>query len=264
MIDTQTAMPAITRRRRPVQWRRAWTALRRLIAHPEETEQVFELIVAIEGRSGDRLYHRFLQHPDGRRLLAERTSLLATLSDLDTLAAMPAGSFGRAYAEFMASERLTADGLVAASRVPVEGRDDDAAPERRWFGDRMRDMHDLWHVLTGYGRDEAGEAANLAFTLGQTRNRGVLVIVLTAALIGPKRAWLGWQRYLYRAWRRGRRAAWLPVARFEELLPRPLESVRRALAIQPALAAHPEGVVVANRADGGTEPGDWVVEEARR
>ena len=30
----------------------------------------------------------------------------------------------------------------------------------------MRDMHDLWHVLTGYGMDEAGEAANLAFSLG--------------------------------------------------------------------------------------------------
>jgi ubiquinone biosynthesis protein COQ4 len=242
-------MPALTRRRRPVQWRRAWTALRRLIAHPEETEQVFELIVAIEGRSGDRLYHRFLKHPDGRRLLAERPSLLATLSDLDALAAMPADSFGRAYAEFMASERLTADGLVAASRAPAESRDDDADPERRWFGDRMRDMHDLWHVLTGYGRDEAGEVANLAFTLGQTRNRGVLMMVLAAALIGPKGEWLGWQRYLYRAWRRGRRAAWLPVVRFEDLLPRPLEIVRGALAIQPALAAHPQGIVVANRSD---------------
>ena len=34
-------------------------------------------------------------------------------------------------------------------------------------------MHDLWHVVTGYGRDELGEACLLAFTYAQNKNRGV-------------------------------------------------------------------------------------------
>jgi hypothetical protein len=31
----------------------------------------------------------------------------------------------------------------------------------RWLFERLDTLHDLWHVLTGYGLDEAGEAANL-------------------------------------------------------------------------------------------------------
>jgi ubiquinone biosynthesis protein COQ4 len=122
---------------------------------------------------------------------------------------------------------------------------------REWFSDRVRDVHDLWHVLTGYGRDEAGEAANLAFTFGQMPLRGIGLILFGIAVQTPldPRGRRPWYRYLHRAWQRGRRAAWLPLARYENLLPRPLEEVRRALAIDPAASVHPEGVIVANGAD---------------
>ena len=39
-------------------------------------------------------------------------------------------------------------------------------------------------------------------------------------------------------------AAWLPVVRYERLLPRPLEEVRRLLHVPAAHVVHPEGVVV--------------------
>ena len=69
---------------------------------------------------------------------------------------------------------IDAQGLVDASEeadrrtgeVPLDA-------DRDWFYARLRDMHDLWHVLTGYGRDLAGEATLLAFTHAQTRNRGI-------------------------------------------------------------------------------------------
>lgn len=122
--------------------------------------------------------------------------------------------------------------------------DDGPDPERRWYFDRMRDMHDLWHVLTGYGRDLAGESANLAFTYGQVRTRGIGAIVLTAAWLGPKSLDLHWQRYLFRAWRRGRGAVALSRVGYEELLDRPLPEVRRELRIQPPEKAHPGGVIV--------------------
>jgi ubiquinone biosynthesis protein COQ4 len=235
-------------RRGRVQWRRAWRAVRRLVADPEQTEQAFEVIAAFEGPSPDRLFARFARHPEGRRLLAERPSLLASLSDRDALAAMPEGSFGRAYLEFMRSAGLSADGLVAASEAPGQARERDN-PDVRWLGDRMRDVHDLWHVLTGYGRDEAGEAANLAFSFAQTRNRGIGLLTLAAAFEGARTDGFAWPRYMYQAWRRGRAATWLPVARYEELLPRPLDLVRIALGIRPAVEAHPDGIVVANRDD---------------
>jgi ubiquinone biosynthesis protein COQ4 len=231
-----------------IEWRRAWRAVRTLMDDPDRTEQAFEVIAALSGRDFERLFQRFLTHPDGRALLAERPSLLETLSDREALRALPEGSFGRAYADFMEAGHLTAQGLVeaeAASEAAVRIKSIDA--ERAWFGNRLRDIHDLWHVLTGYGRDEAGEAANLAFTFAQMPQRGIALILLFI-LTRPHGSRVQWPRYLYRAWKRGRRAAWLPAVVYERLLPLPLETVRSLLAIPPAHEVHPEGIMVASRA----------------
>lgn len=240
------APPAV---RPKVEWGRAWRAMRALIADPDRTEQAFETIAALSGADWERVFQRFATHRDGWTLLADRPALLATLSDLPRLHAMPVGSFGRAYAEFMVAGELTAVGLIEAERVSIAAdRMKDLDPDREWFSDRVRDMHDLWHVLTGYGRDEAGESANLAFTFGQIPLRGVALILFGIALqqAPDPHGRRAWYRYLYRAWRRGRRATWLPLARYEDLLPLPLDDVRRALAVEPAAVVHPEGVIVAN------------------
>ena len=70
---------------------------------------------------------------------------------------------------------------------------------------------------------------------------------MATAIVGPKNLTFRWQRYLYRAWRRGRRAAWLPLASYEKLLPLPLAEVRRQLRIEPASVAHPGGIIVESR-----------------
>src|SRR6185295_1350037 len=142
-----------------------------------------------------------------------------------------------------------AQGLVEAEQQSeMSGRFDGIDTNREWLGDRFRDMHDLWHVLTGYGRDEAGEAANLAFTFAQAPFRGIALILFGIALNLPPEGQtrVAWLRYLYRAWRRGRRSAWLPVVAYERLLAMPLEEARRALRIAPAATVHPEGIIVAN------------------
>jgi ubiquinone biosynthesis protein COQ4 len=249
----QVAQSSVAPPPRRRDWPRAWRALRNLIADPERTDQVFEIVRALSGNAFDRAFERFAATRDGRRLLAERPALLATLSDRAALHAMPVGSFGRAYAEFMEAGSLEAGGLVEAEEMASERFDDELPedPDRQFFGDRLRDMHDLWHVLTGYGRDEAGEAANLAFTLGQVWNFGIAAIVAAGAVIGPKDIALTWPRYLYHAWRRGHRAALLSAAPYEQLLSLPLDDVRRQLNIEPARDAHPNGIVVANR---GQEP----------
>jgi len=238
---------------RPRDWRHAWRALRKLIDDPERTEQVFEIISALSGDAFERAWRRFRAHPDGQRLLRERPSLLATLSDRSALRALPLGSFGRTYAAFMDAAQLDPAGLVEADEVaaqnyaPPESGPVDADVE--FFGARLRDMHDLWHVLTGYGRDEAGEAANLAFTYAQVPNLGIGLIVLAGAVIGPRDLTLYWPRYLHRAWRRGRATSLLSVAPYEELLSLPLAEVRERLAIQPVHVAHPEGILVASRGE---------------
>jgi ubiquinone biosynthesis protein COQ4 len=175
--------------------------------------------------------------------------LLAVLSDRAALRAMPEGSFGRAYAEFMDQAGLDPDGLVEAENASLAAEQrDDSDPHRTFFSNRVRDMHDLWHVLTGYGRDEAGEAANLAFTHAQIPQRGILLILLGIVLRGTPDGItrFAWIRYLRRAWKRGRNSVWLPVAPYEQMLLQPLGEVRRSLGIEPGHAAHPSGVIVFN------------------
>jgi hypothetical protein len=48
--------------------------------------------------------------------------------------------------------------------------------------------------------------------------------------------------YFAQAWRRGRRASWLTLLPYEELLPEPLERVRQLGGIEPAEVAHRGGI----------------------
>jgi len=221
--------PRARRRPRRIRPLEAWRAMRALLADPDDTARVFDIIDALSGRTRDRAFRRFLRTPGAERLLAERPRLLDHLADREALLAMPEGSLGRAYAGFMGREQISADGLVAASAEGGRGPDPDASPEQRWFGERLRDQHDLWHVVTGYGRDLLGEGALLAFTYAQTRNPGIGFIVAVAWWRAGEAPEI--RRLFREAHRRGRRAAWLPAQAWEELLPRPLEEVRRELGV---------------------------------
>jgi ubiquinone biosynthesis protein COQ4 len=222
------------------------------------TDLAFEVVDALTGASFERAFQRFRAHPEGGRLLDERPDLLATLMDREALAALPEGSFGRAYLAFMQSADLNAAGLAAAQATAMQRRGEVRRldPDREFFSQRGRDMHDLWQVLTGYGMDEAGEAALLAFNLGQFFNAGIAFIVLAAVAIGPRDRSLSWPRYLWRAYRRGRRATRLSAVRYEELLAQPLGDVRLRLGIAPPNLAHARGVIVGNRVPGSN---DWVI-----
>ncbi len=208
----------------------ALRALRALLRDPDDTARVFEVIRAMSGKSGQRAYRRFARTAAGARILAERRDLLAQLSDRERLLALPQGSLGHSYAEFMGREQLSADGLAAASEQPLETEEAALPAEQQLFFDRLRDSHDLWHVVTGYNRDLAGEAAILAFTLVQTRNPGIGLIVAT--VYWRARGDFAYARRLIRnALRRALRAAWLPGQDWEALLARPLVDVRRELRV---------------------------------
>lgn len=217
--------------RTAVRWLEGFRAIRALVRDPDDTGQVFRVIRAFSDRAIERQLARFQSTPEGKRILAEERSLLARLDDRAGLEALPAGSLGRAYAEFTRLEQISPAGLVEAS---LEAPPDEVAlsPERRLFAERLRDSHDLWHVVTGYGRDLIGEAALLAFTYRQTRNPGIGLIVL-AAWWKAGRDLPGGRALIRDGLRRGSRAAWLPGADWEALLARPLDEVRRVLAIEP-------------------------------
>ncbi len=240
---------ATQQRERRRDWRRAWRSVRTLHAHPEQTEAVFEILDALAGPTDEASFREFAAHPDGQRLLAAKPSLLDTLSDHQALRKLREGSFGRAYLRFMEEANLNARDLVEAEAESGAPVDED--PDRQWLADRGRDSHDLWHVLTGYGRDEAGEVSLLAFTYANYPNPGIALILLVAAVAGPKSLSFWWQRYIWQAYRRGR-AAHLDFAPYEAWLALPLDEVRAAANIIAPERAHPGyGILAANRGDPG-------------
>jgi hypothetical protein len=119
----------------------------------------------------------------------------------------------------------------------------DYEDRRAWIlAQRLRDMHDLIHVVSGYGRDLLGEMAVLSFSSGapKARENYRLFFILRLAK---------WQfvrsgrpdaaGVLRAAEERGARAAFLPAVEWERLLPAPLPVVRERLGISPPPAYEP-------------------------
>ena len=217
---------------------RPLTALRavgRLLNDPQDTKQVFVVMNALRGRSGRRMLDRFLRSPVGAKVIAERRRLLDRLQDRAGLAALPEGSLGRAYHAFMEAEQLTADVLVEASQA---GGPAAIGPAGALFRDRMRDMHDLTHMVTGYGRDGLGELCLLAFMFRHTGNLGgALIALMGVGKFARHGAGRIARAAVFEGFRNGGRSAWLPGQDWEALLARPLEEVRRDLNI-PAPARY--------------------------
>ncbi len=224
-------------KRRSLQPLVALRAMRHLLRDPDATEQVFVIIRALSGGAFERLYRRVMADPVGREAINEPGRLLRNLEERERLEALPEGTLGREYARFLSTENLSAAGLVEASEADAE--DNFLDPRARNLSRRLRDMHDLWHVVTGYGRDLYGESALLAFTYAQTRNRGIGFIVVVGALRFRKGGLDEGVRLIRGGYRRGRRAGLLAAADWESLLELPLEEVRRQLGVRPTSSYEP-------------------------
>jgi ubiquinone biosynthesis protein COQ4 len=221
-----TTRGVASRRIQPLE---AIKAIQILLANPDDTSQVFRIIRALTGNSYERLFQKVLADPQGRQILDEKRDILPLLEDREALRALPDGTLGREYARFLDGEGLDAAGLVHSS---MELADVDFLDDRaRVLKDRLRDVHDLWHVVTGYHRDIVGEVALLAFTYAQTGNWGIAFIVLMASIKLRVEGHSDAVGIVWRAYRRGVRARFFPAADWEALLQVPLAEVRRQLRI---------------------------------
>ncbi len=180
-------------------------------------------------------------HPTGKRLLEERPDLGATLSNASALQAMPEGSLGQAFFAAM-DNPYGVPGYLLAGLIYKDGFFDsfEMDADVAFYIERMRWLHDLLHLVSGYGVDLSGEGLLIYFSRAYIDGLGFAGLARSPQGLGPRvfiRPSCGqprWQSLLREAHARGLAARAVCPAVFapwEELLPQPLDAVRAALGI---------------------------------
>jgi ubiquinone biosynthesis protein COQ4 len=214
-------------------WPKALRAVRQLLADKDDTVQVFEIMRSLNGRATRDGYLRLLRTAQGGRIAYQRRELAEVLMDRATLATYPADSVAAYYLAFTDAGRISADGLADVSRQASRPEGIDLVHPIAWYGRRIRDTHDLWHILTGYDLTALGESCLVAFSYAQTKALGWALIGIGAALNGSRQPGQPFARAIWEGYRRGRAAAWLPGQDYETLLAEPLDDARARLGLIP-------------------------------
>lgn len=156
---------------KPLATFRGLRAFWRVAADPTRLDEVFVLAdLAEESPELARFVEEARQNPAFARALEKRPRLGHV--DMPALLGRPRGSLGHTFGAF-----LRDNGLEPEDILLVDGETD-----LDFVRNHLRETHDLWHVLTGFGTDVAGELGVQAFYLGQFR--APLAVMLLAAGLG--------------------------------------------------------------------------------
>ncbi len=226
--------PRVTLFQRLVQALRAMVALNR---NPGDREAQHQFQTSLDADILATMHEEWERTPEGQRLLETRPVLDGRALSPARLLAMPEGTLGNALGRVYLREGIT----------PF-----DAGPQRpavvEYIAQRIAETHDLWHTVTGYGMDPAGELELHVFMWAQRKFRTAMVVILFGYLMaswrrGPLVMW----RRARAAWSRGKRSAKLDQVWWEHELNRPIEHVRAELGLtrQVTLHASSEGVMPA-------------------
>lgn len=217
------------------EWGVALRALRKLLGNPDDTTQVFVIMRALNAGEAAKNFRKLMRTPDGPRLAYDRVELASErFTDPAWLSQFGPGTVGAAYRHFLESTGFSADGLADISNL--EKREALDRHPYAWLGRRTRDVHDIWHVLTGYSANEpGGEAGLVAFSYAQTGGLGWAAIALGAALRGIRALGsLEVPAMIWEGYRNGRYAKWLLAEDYEALFAEPIDAARARLRIRPA------------------------------
>jgi ubiquinone biosynthesis protein Coq4 len=208
----------------------------RLARKPDATKYVFMIGDAQDNiAESERAAGRF---PDPFRSSALehlwQTRFRAPRYDLDELEKLPATSLGGAYARHMKAAGLRPDYYQ------------EAMPRTRmqFLRQRMRQTHDIWHVLTGLGTDEFDEVCIQGFYAGQYTSSMAAIIGAGAFLKSIARGRFGeLQRHVdafCEGYCAGKRAEPLLAVKWEDVWGESVEVLRRRYRIDlPHLRAAP-------------------------
>ncbi len=142
-----------------------------LLRDPAQTESVYDVEDGLRHTKATELAVEFVKSkPEVAELFQER--YLAPSVNLDALLKLPQESLGYAYATYIK------DAGFDPNFYRVVKVEDDVS----YFLLRMRQTHDIWHIVAGFSTDVFGELGLKAFELAQT-HRTMSAVLIAGGLL---------------------------------------------------------------------------------
>lgn len=218
---------------RPLAAVRALRALARSGGHDYREAAAF--MNATEGRSGQRAFLRFANSSSGQQLLRDRPALSDVLRSNDEahIAASPLMTLGDVYRAFMVAHDFSVEGMAELAEA---GGQRPMANDEKWFTARMNTLHDVRHVVAGYGPEPLGELCLLAFRYAQARHPGMAFFAVAWTLkMARERRGDQIEKAVLEGYRRGRNSVWIDDLPWENLVQQQLGAVRTQLGLSAPL-----------------------------
>lgn len=196
-----------------------------MLRDSESTESVFDIEDGLRDLDASRLAaEHMLTIPAVRALADER--YLRPPADVDAMCALPPGTLGHGYGHHLRDHGFDPDYY---RKIDVE-------TDAEYLALRMRQTHDIWHVVIGLDPSAIGELGVKGCELAQTRRPMAAVITAGGVL-----------RYLVKepeqlpavveaialGYSIGARAKPLLAQKWEEQWHRPLAEIRQELDVEP-------------------------------
>ena len=198
-------------------------SLAAFLKKPSELDSVFGVVSSLQDSPlATQMQRHLLADPAMAALVAEQWRPVPV--DMGLLANLPEGSLGRTYAEQLQRLGLTPESLIDPKPITT--------PEE-YLTHRLRETHDIVHVLTGFGIDGPGELGLQAFNLAQLRSPLAVLLIFGGLLSAlqddkPLEPLLN---ALARGFELGLKARCLITFKLEEGWERPLADWRRELGL---------------------------------
>lgn len=208
-----------------VDWLSTLKGVASLLHDPGNTDSVYDVEDGLKNIKATQLAVDFVKSQPGvEPLFAER--YLAPSPDLAALLQLPPDSLGYAYAKYLTDSGFDAEFY----------RKETVNSDITYYFMRVRQTHDIWHIVGGFSTDPIGELSLKAFELAQVR-RPIAAIFVAGGLLqtlfnAPDRMG-GFLEQIAIGFRMGAKAKPMLAQKWEEQWDKPLAQWRSELDVEP-------------------------------
>ncbi|WP_088893484.1 Coq4 family protein [Leptolyngbya ohadii] len=208
-----------------VDWISTLKGITSLLRDPGNTDSVYDVEDGLKNIKATQLAVDYVKSQPGVAELFEQR-YLAPSPDLSALLQLSPDSLGYAYAKYLT------DSGFDAEFYRKEVVDSDIT----YFFMRVRQTHDIWHILGGFSTDPLGELSLKAFELAQIRRPIAAIFVaggLLQTLLKAPDQMGNFLEQIAIGYRMGAKAKPLLAQKWEEQWEKPLAEWRSELDVEP-------------------------------